>query len=224
MHAGSGGRRLLLVKKRRQVRRYRRTSQVVFPKDQTIEQRRAVRKLEQPQKAMELYTGADDPTEAFPVVLRALLRMRRIELALELYNRHALESSHSAVDTRSTCALFLALCRARRLDEAATMLASLEVAHPPPSDAADRAAGREAALAALSGAAGRAASSSELLHDARAADGEAAADAAGAAAHHQAQLLPSPLPRGLIRATSPAHWSSRHAWASWMARACHHCT
>ena len=162
--------------------------------DQTIEQRAArFAKLEQPQKAMELYTGADDPTEAFPVVLRALLRMRRIELALELYNRHALESSHSAVDTRSTCALFLALCRARRLDEAATMLASLEVAHPPPSDAADRAAGREAALAALSGAAGRAASSSELLHDARAADGEAAADAAEEPLWHAigAQLLPS---------------------------------
>ena len=46
-----------------------------------------------------------------------------------------------------------------------------------------------------------------------------------ASALHQAQdtALVS-LPRGLIRATSPAHWSSRHAWASRMARACHHCT
>lgn len=93
-------------------------------------------RLEQPQKALALYeervaTDAD----AFPAVMRALLKMRRIELAMDLYERHAHELSLD-VDTRSAVTLFLALCRTRRLDEAMELFHRLEASHPTPEDAA----------------------------------------------------------------------------------------
>ena len=92
-------------------------------------------KLQQPQKALELYEQADDPDDVLPFVVRALLRMRSVELALELHDRHV-RSSNSPPNTRSTCALFLALCRTRRLDAASRLLDDLESANPPPADPA----------------------------------------------------------------------------------------
>ncbi len=92
-------------------------------------------RLEQPSKALELYDGHDDASEALPVVVRALLRMRRLDLALELCRRHETERPELPADTRSKCMVFLALCRAERLDEAAEMLRQVEVAHPVPAGA-----------------------------------------------------------------------------------------
>ena len=118
--------------------------------EQTLQQAAAAyAKLEQSQKLLQLYEEADEAEEALPVVIRALLRMRRVELALELYVKHVGERPQAEVDTRSTCSLFLALCRTRRLEDATELLSSLELAHPPPDDADARAAGAQAAAAAV---------------------------------------------------------------------------
>ena len=87
--------------------------------EQTLQQAAAAyAKLEQSQNLLQLYEEAEEAEEALPVVIRALLRMRRVELALELYVKHVGERPQAEVDTRSTCSLFLALCRTRRLEDA----------------------------------------------------------------------------------------------------------
>jgi ribosome biogenesis GTP-binding protein YsxC/EngB len=93
-------------------------------------------RLGQPRKALEVYDRAGvDRGEAVGAVLRGLLKLRRLDLALGLYRRH--EAEHPVpTDARGTSALFLALCRASRLADAAAMLAELERAHPVPEGAA----------------------------------------------------------------------------------------
>lgn len=90
---------------------------------------------EQPQKALELYEEqvASD-ADAYPAVTRALLKMRRVELALALYRRHSRELSLD-VDTRSAVTLFLALCRTRRLADAIELFNELGSAYPTPEHA-----------------------------------------------------------------------------------------
>ena len=92
-------------------------------------------RLRQPQKALQLYnaTAAEQQPEVLPLVIRALLKMRCIDVALELQRQHALSASFP-LDTRSASTLFLALCRTGRLEEASSMLAELEAAHPTPSE------------------------------------------------------------------------------------------
>ena len=94
--------------------------------------------LKQPKSVLELYSRAceeADPHNARRMALlpvtRALLKMRRIDLALTVHRRHVQECAHPP-DARSTCALFLALCRTAQLVEAAAMLEALERAHPAP--------------------------------------------------------------------------------------------
>ena len=94
-------------------------------------------KLEQPKKALELYEqargGASMVTarEVLPLVMRSLLRMRRVDLALELHQRHTRERPNLP-ETSSACVLFLALCRTGQLEEASAMLEELVRAHPRP--------------------------------------------------------------------------------------------
>lgn len=105
-------------------------------------------KLEQPRKALELYEQARGGTslvttrEVLPLVMRALLKMRRIELALELHQRH-LRERPQLPEPGSACVLFLQLCKSGRLDEAARMLEDLLVAYPRPVGAASVAAASE---------------------------------------------------------------------------------
>ena len=76
--------------------------------------------------------------ETLPLVVRSLLKMRRVDLALELFQRHACERPESPEPT-SACVLVQALCRIGKLDEANAMVTQLTLAHPMPSAAAEAA-------------------------------------------------------------------------------------
>ena len=90
-------------------------------------------KLRMPRQALELYDTAspDELAPAYAAVSRALLRMGRDGLALELFRRHRRSATP---DVRSACTLFLALCRRERLDNATALLAELDEIAPPPAD------------------------------------------------------------------------------------------
>ena len=90
-------------------------------------------KLRMPRQALELYDTAspDELAPAYAAVSRALLRMGRDGLALELFRRHR---QLATPDVRSACTLFLALCRRERLDNATALLAELDEIAPPPAD------------------------------------------------------------------------------------------
>ena len=90
-------------------------------------------KLRMPRQALELYDTAspDELAPAYAAVSRALLRMGRDGLALELFRRHR---QSATPDVRSACTLFLALCRRERLDNATALLAELDEIAPPPAD------------------------------------------------------------------------------------------
>ena len=94
-------------------------------------------RLNQPHKVLQLFnaTVAEEQPEVLPLVMRSLLKMRCMEAAIELQQRHSTGSA-LPLDTKSTCTLFLALCRTGRLEAATAMLAELERAHPPPSEEA----------------------------------------------------------------------------------------
>jgi|EP00900_Chrysochromulina_parva_P021749 ribosome biogenesis GTP-binding protein YsxC/EngB len=104
-------------------------------------------KLEQPDKALGLYEQARSGTsmvttrEVLPLVIRSLLRMRRVDLALELHQRHTRERPNLP-EPSSACVLFLALCRTGQLEQADAMLTELMLAHPRPAQ--DAAADGEA--------------------------------------------------------------------------------
>ena len=97
--------------------------------------------LGQPRKTYSLYAEAVeagiDPRPVFTAVTRALLKLQRIDLALELNQAH---SERSPPDASSAVALMRALCRSKRLDDAAELLASLEQLAPPPAVLLDGAA------------------------------------------------------------------------------------
>ena len=90
-------------------------------------------KLRMPRQALDLYDTAspDELAPAYAAVSRALLRMGRDGLALELFRRHRRAATP---DVRSACTLFLALCRRERLDNATALLAELDEIAPPPAD------------------------------------------------------------------------------------------
>ena len=77
-------------------------------------------KLRMPRQALDLYDTAspDELAPAYAAVSRALLRMGRDGLALELFRRHRRSATP---DVRSACTLFLALCRRERLDNATAL-------------------------------------------------------------------------------------------------------
>jgi hypothetical protein len=53
--------------------------------------------------------------EVLPLVIRSLLRMRRVDLALELHQRHTRERPNLP-EPSSACVLFLALCSTGHLN------------------------------------------------------------------------------------------------------------
>ena len=83
--------------------------------------------LGQPRRAYLLY---DEATQAgvsaapvFAAVTRTLLKLQRVDLALELQRVHG-ESGAPPPDVRSATALLGALCRKREWDEAAALLSN----------------------------------------------------------------------------------------------------
>jgi len=90
--------------------------------------------LGQPRKTYSLYEEAVeagvDSEPVFVAVTRALLKLQRVDLALELHQAHG---ERSPPDASSAVALMRALCRSKRLDDASELLASLERLAPLPA-------------------------------------------------------------------------------------------